>query len=146
MRDFLTTIDERGGMLSSIEDGWIHEMMYDRAYRLETGTTNGDVPIVGVNLFPISDGDGEDDLFGVDDLHNVDAGAADRQIERLAAHRASRSAEEVEQTLEQVRRAARDGGNVCYPLEEAVVAGVTVGECMTALRDVYGAYHEGGKL
>jgi methylmalonyl-CoA mutase N-terminal domain/subunit len=147
LRGFLEEIDERGGIVAAIESGWIQSRMYDRAYELEKGVENGDVNIVGVNLFA-DEATGEDDqgLFGTFDLHESDDTVADRQIERLERCRENRDAAAVEAALASVRQAATDGKNVCWPLEEAVTAGATVGECMGAMKDVYGTYQEGGKF
>ena len=146
MRAFLDEIDERGGMIAAVESGWIQSKMYDRAYALEKGTANGDVPIVGVNLFSSAATDGDNGVYAVESLHESDEGAADRQIERLTRHRHSRDHAAVQSALDVVREAARSGSNVCPAIESAVVAGATIGESMGALKDVYGVYQEGGRF
>lgn len=146
LAEFIAKIDERGGIVKAIEDGWIHELMYDRAYELEKGIADGDIPVVGVNKFA-SGGGSDTDLYTLDGaLHEVDDTVASRQIGRLERHRATRDDTRVRTAVDEIRQAAKDDRNVCPAIEVAVTAGATVGECMSALRDVYGVYHEGGRI
>ncbi|WP_291409723.1 methylmalonyl-CoA mutase [Actinophytocola sp.] len=143
---FLAKIDERGGVVKAIEDGWIQELMYDRAYELEKGIANGDVSVVGVNTFATG-GATDADLYTLDGaLHQVDETVVARQVDRLERHRAKRDGAATRRAVDDIRRAAQDDRNVCPAIEVAVTAGATVGECMSALRDAYGVYHEGGKI
>lgn len=48
----------------------------------------------------------------------------------------------VEECLEAIRRACREGENTMYPTIEAVRAYVTVGEISSAVQEVYGTYRE----
>ena len=67
-----------------------------------------------------------------------------RQIERVRAVRAGRSAAEWQQALDAVSTAARDGANLVPPIVAAVTAKATVGEIADALRRVFGEYREAG--
>jgi methylmalonyl-CoA mutase N-terminal domain/subunit len=146
MRNFMEQIEEQGGVLHAIESGWLQQRIYDSAYELEKGIANGDVPIVGVNVFT-SRSEGNDEMFALDgDLHEQDDSIAEKQAQRLKQLRASRDADAFVRALEGVRVAALDGDNVIPSLEAAVTAGATLGECMGVLKDVYGIYHEGSKF
>jgi methylmalonyl-CoA mutase N-terminal domain/subunit len=145
LRGFMETLDEMGGVVPAIESGWLHGRIYDRAYDLEMGIAEGTVPVVGVNLFA-SPNSKDETLFPLDgELHHQDDGVAGRQSELLRKHRASRDSDAVALSLEEVRKAASSGQNVVWPIEGAVTCGATVAECMTALRDVFGTYQEGGR-
>ena len=52
----------------------------------------------------------------------------------------------VQRSLAAVTAAATEARNVIPPIESAVVLGATLGECMNALRTVYGTYQEGGSF
>lgn len=145
LRSLLDEIDEKGGVVEAIEEGWLQEGIYDRAYELEKGIADGDVPVVGVNLFA-SEAEDAEDLFSLDgSLHAVDDSVAERQIARLEQHRARRSTTEVTRTLDEVRRRAERGDNAVWAISDAMLAGATIGEAMGALRAVFGTYHEGGR-
>jgi methylmalonyl-CoA mutase N-terminal domain/subunit len=146
MRDFMDQIQEQGGVLEAIESGWLQQRIYDSAYELERGVANGDIPIVGVNVFT-THSEGDDALFALEgDLHEQDDSIAEKQAERLSELRASRDAVVCANALDAVRVAALAGDNVIPALEAAVTAGATVGECMGILKGVFGTYQEGGKF
>jgi methylmalonyl-CoA mutase, N-terminal domain len=146
MRDFMQQIEHQGGVIRAIESGWLQQRIYDHAYELEKGVANGDIPIVGVNVFT-TPSEGDDAMFALDgDLYEQDDSIAKKQTERLGELRATRDADMFASALETLRAAALVGDNVMPSLEIAVTAGATVGECMGVLKDVYGVYQEGGKF
>jgi methylmalonyl-CoA mutase, N-terminal domain len=146
MREFIDRVDGRGGMLASIEDGYLHSLMYERAYELEKQIADGEVTVVGVNAFPSASQDTDEALFDVESLHETDHTAAERQVARLRAFRERRDDAAVSAALTEVREAARKHANVCWPLERAVTVGATMGECMGTMLEVFGRYQEGGKF
>jgi methylmalonyl-CoA mutase N-terminal domain/subunit len=146
MRAFIDDVDRRGGVVASIEDGYLHDLMYERAYRLEKDIASGDVVVVGVNAFTAGTQESDDALFDVDVLHETDDTAARRQFTRLSEFKARRDGAAVAAALAEVRAAAGQGSNVCWPLERAVTTGATMGECMGVLANVFGRYQEGGKF
>ncbi len=68
----------------------------------------------------------------------IDHAVETEQIESLRRVKADRSAEDVQRTLDSVRRAAEAEQNVMPALLDAARARATVGEVMHALADVYG--------
>lgn len=146
MRAFMATVEGRGGMVKSIEDGYLQGLIYERAYKLENEIANGEVTVVGVNAFARSEQDSDDALFDVEFLHDADDTIARRQVERLYDVRAHRDDSTVRATLTEVRAAAASHANVCWPLEKAVTAGATMGECMSSMAEVFGRYQEGGRI
>jgi methylmalonyl-CoA mutase N-terminal domain/subunit len=145
MREFIERVEDRGGMISSIEDGYLHNLMYERAYELEKQIANGEVTVVGVNAFTSGSRDSDDALFDVESLHEPDNSAAERQVARLRAFKDRRDDAAVVAGLADVRSAAERHTNVCWPLERAVMAGATMGECMSTMAEVFGRYQEGGQ-
>jgi methylmalonyl-CoA mutase N-terminal domain/subunit len=65
-----------------------------------------------------------------------------KQRKRIAEVRASRSVEEVERTLADLRRAATDGQNLMPRLLACTRAYVTLGEMCGTLTDVFGVHEE----
>jgi methylmalonyl-CoA mutase N-terminal domain/subunit len=74
------------------------------------------------------------------DVFAIDPDAERRQIARVRALRASRSADAWRAAVDGVVLTARDGGNLVPPIVAAVEARATVGEIADALRLVFGEY------
>jgi methylmalonyl-CoA mutase N-terminal domain/subunit len=157
----LDRIDRAGGTLAAIEAGLIQRDIQESAYRAQLAIESGDEVVVGVNKFE-KKGSGvvsapperekttenwpKSADKGVDNdsrpLFSVGPEVERRQIDRLRAVRAGRSAESCRSALDAVSRAARDGGNLVPPIIAAVEAKATVGEIADAMRAVFGEYAE----
>ena len=134
-REYVERIDALGGMVAAIEAGYPQREIADSAYRTQRAVEAGEQTVVGVNRHV------DEARPAIETLY-IDDGAARRQCERLARTREARDAGRVERTLDALRRAAADTGNLMPPLIEAVRAHATLGETCAALRDVWGEYEE----
>jgi len=134
-RDYFQRIDELGGMVAAIEQGYPQREIAKSSYGFQQGVENGEQSIVGVNCFT---NETESD---VQPFH-VDERAAKVQCERLAQIRDVRDGGAVDSALNGLRHAALRTDNLMPPLLEAVRAYATVGEMCDALRDVWGEYEE----
>ena len=76
------------------------------------------------------------------DILQIDETVRDLQLERLAQVKSTRDNGAVANSLERVKKAARDNENTMPAIIEAVAAYATVEEISVALRDVYGIYEE----
>ena len=134
-------VDEAGGLIASIENGWIQQDMARRAYQQERAIEDGDTILVGVNRFRDEIGDDQATERGVEStMHTVDSGVANEQRRRLAGVRAQRDPEVVRRTLAAVRHACDAGGNVMPAVIDAVRARTTIGEITAAMTDILGTY------
>ena len=134
-RDYFERIDEMGGMVPAIEEGFPQREIATSAYTFQKAVEAGEKTIVGVNRF-IGDADKD-----VQTLY-IDEAAGDQQIARLEQLRATRDAAMVTRTLDALRHAALGPDNLMPSLLDAVRAYATVGEVCDALRDVWGEYEE----
>ena len=134
-REYVERIDALGGMVAAIEAGYPQREIADSAYRTQRAVEAGEQTVVGVNRHV------DEARPAIETLY-IDDGAARRQCERLARTREARDAGRVERSLDALRRAAADTGNLMPPLIEAVRAHATLGETCAALRDVWGEYEE----
>jgi methylmalonyl-CoA mutase N-terminal domain/subunit len=137
--DYIRRIDEMGGMLRAVEEGFPQKEIAESAYRWQREIEAGDRVVVGVNRFQ---SEGEEPIS----ILKIDESVARSQTERLRAVRAERSAARVEQALAGVERACRDGSNLVPPCIEAVKAYATLGEISDVFRKVWGAYREDGRF
>ena len=133
-RGLLDEVDERGGMLSAIESGWVQREIRSVAYERQEAIEDGDAVIVGVNRFS---GKESDDHI---DLEEVSAEQQQRQIDRLEGTRRDRDDAAVAAALEAIEEAAQGDANLMEPIIEAVKARATVGEICNVLRSQFGEY------
>src|SRR5450432_3409278 len=131
--DLIRGIDEMGGAVAAIEQGFQKGEIERSAKQNAEGIDGGGRVVVGLNRFTVPDEDGYIPL-------RVDPAIEQQQAARLAALRQRRDGAEVTRCLDGVRRAAVGSDNVLYPLREALRARATVGEVCDALRDVWGVY------
>jgi methylmalonyl-CoA mutase N-terminal domain/subunit len=125
------------GVLAGIDDGWFQGEIADAAYDLERRINRGDRLVVGVNAFTEGNDDDALDLLRITHEHEQ------RQIKRVQAVRADRSAPAVDAALARVRADAADPEvNLMPALLDAAHAYATVGETMAALGEVFGTYTE----
>ncbi len=127
-------IEERGGMVRCLEDGWVQRRIAERAFEYQRDLDAGKVPVVGVNVFKA---DKEEPL----QIHRVDEAAERAKADSVRALRKSRDQATVEAALTALESAARDEGkNLMTPIYDAVMAYATVGEITDRLRRVFGVY------
>jgi methylmalonyl-CoA mutase N-terminal domain/subunit len=136
----LDRIERAGGTLRAIESGLIQREIQESAYRAQLAVDSGESVVVGVNTFKVTT-DGES-FAGSRALLTIDPEVEQRQIERLRAVRATRSADTWRAGLDAVAAAARDGVNLVPPIVAAVEARATLGEIADAMRAVFGEYQE----
>ena len=128
-------IDDRGGMVAAIEQGFVQKQIEESAYRYGQSIDNGERVIVGVNKFT-SDEPPKIDLF------EVPESTTQRQLDKLRGVRASRDAARVDAALAAVKQAAAGSENLMPPILAAVRAYATVGEICSTLAGVFGEFSE----
>ena len=130
---YIAKIDELGGALVAIEQGYIQGEIQQTAYEYQLGVERGDTIVVGVNNYTI-----EEEVKP--EILRVDESVQQRQVERLAALRARRDKTIVDQALAQLKEAAASRANLMPLILAAVEAYATTGEICHTLRQVWGEY------
>ncbi len=138
-RALMAQVEERGGAVAAIEDGFYQREIQDSAYRQQQLVEAGERTIVGVNRFT------ESSQRPVEILR-VGAELETAQVERLQGLRGRRDQSAVARHLDAVRRSAQGGDNLLPPMREALAQLATVGEICNALREVFGVYQPGGEI
>jgi methylmalonyl-CoA mutase N-terminal domain/subunit len=126
-------VDQRGGAVAAIEDGFVQSEIEASAYRYQSEVETGTRVVVGVNRFA------EPEVERVE-LLAFDSEGERRQRERTARVRSERSAEAVDAALAEVRRVAESDANLLPPLREALRTRCTIGEICDLLRELWGTY------
>ena len=132
--EYIQKIDELGGALKAIEQGYIQGEIQDAAYRTQLAIEKGEQLVVGVNAFQ------SDEKITLERL-KVDPAIEEAQRARLKDIRNRRDAGKVSQLLSQLEAAARSNQNLLPLFIECVENDVTLGEICLVLRQVFGEYH-----
>jgi methylmalonyl-CoA mutase N-terminal domain/subunit len=131
-RTYIGRIDELGGMVRAIEQGFVQREIQATAYAYQLDIEKKRRIVVGVNDF-VSDSPKVPVL-------KVDPRIETEQVERLRAFRASRDAAAWARAMEELDRAARGNDNLVPVILDAVRARATVGEISDVLRRTFGEY------
>jgi methylmalonyl-CoA mutase N-terminal domain/subunit len=126
-------VDELGGAVSAIEQGWVQEQIARSSYQYQKNIESGEKVIVGMNRFQ-----GEEQhqipLLHVDDNIRME------KIEELNRLRNRRDAGKVEACLNAIAGCAANGTNLMPAVIEAVESDCTLGEISDVLRKQFGEY------
>lgn len=133
--DYIRQIDELGGAVMAIEQGFQQAEIQDAAYRAQMDIERGRQIIVGVNKYQLQEPRPEG-------LLKVDPALEAEQIARLREFKAGRAADEVAAARARLEAAARGSDNLMGPIVDAVRSKVTLGEVSDTLRGVFGEYVE----
>jgi len=135
--ELLDEVEEKGGTIKLIEEGWFQKHIADFAYETALRKQNGQKPVIGVNKYVE-----EDEKFDIE-THPYDVTTAERQINRLKEVRKTRDNKKVEQLLDQLLEVAKDETKNIMPITIALVdAGATMGDIVEKLRTLWGTYRE----
>ncbi len=130
-REYLSKIDNMGGMLKAIESGYVYKEIYRAAYEHQKAVEKKEKIIVGVNEFV----SGKQPKLKT---QKIDPKLEPRRRKELAALRKKRGS--VENHLCRLEKAARGRDNLMPVLVDCVRHYVTVGEICRVLRGVFGEY------
>ena len=135
--EILKEVEERGGTIKLIQEGWFQKHIADFAYETSLRKQSGDKPVIGVNCFV--DGAADPAIH----THPYDQTTADRQITRTQRVRGERDPVKFGQLLQQLLEIAKDSSQNIMPITiELVRAGATMGDIIEALRTIWGTYRE----
>jgi methylmalonyl-CoA mutase N-terminal domain/subunit len=133
--DYLRRIDELGGVLACIHNGFFQREIADAAYRFQREVDARERVIVGVNGYQM------DEEVKVPTLY-VDPAKEKIHLDRLNRVRRERDQSRTQQTLDALRKAAEGTENLMPYLIDCSNAYATMGEMMGVFREVFGEYTE----
>jgi methylmalonyl-CoA mutase N-terminal domain/subunit len=133
VESYLQKIDELGGALVAIDQGYIQREIQDAAYQYQRSVESGEQIVVGVNAFQV------DERLDLEQL-KVDPLIEAAQCTRLAELRARRDAQQVHLLMSRLDNAARSQENLMPLLINCVENNLTLGEICNVLRHVWGEY------
>ena len=129
----ISQIDDMGGSVRAIEEGFMQEQIARSAYTYQQEIENKDKIIVGVNSFE-SNNDNETQNNLVDDqIQGI-------QIEKIRNLKKRRNNELASSCLTEIEQAAKGNTNLMPLVIKAVENNCTLGEIAGCLRSVFGEY------
>ncbi len=133
IRGYLTKIEEMGGYLVALENGFIEREVAASALKYQNEIEEKKRIIVGVNEYVE-----EEDVSVSPFEYNPKV----REIasERLRKLRENRDNREVNKLLEHLKQTASSNGSLMPLYIDAAKAGATMGEMMEALKEVFGVH------
>ena len=126
-------IDEMGGAVSSIENGFMQNKIAESAYAYQKAIESKEKIIVGVNQFE-STSTTNIPVFQIDESIRI------QQVEKLKALKSRRDTIKVTACLAAIKEAASGTENIMPSVIEAIENYCTLGEIADVLRGIYGEY------
>ena len=132
---YIEKIDKQGGVLRSIESGYIQGEIQKAAYEYQRAVESKEQIVVGVNDFIAEEERPVPTM-------RIDSDIERAQVARVQALRAKRDNFKTNSALAELARRAATTENLVPAILTAVEAYATVGEISDALRKVFGEYQE----
>ena len=129
----INRIDDIGGSIAAIENGYIENEITRSAYEYQRQVEEKERLVVGVNIHEKED-------LSEQHIQNIDSKKVDIHIKRLKDLKEKRNNLKVQSSLDTLKRAAKTDENVMPQIINCVRSKCTLGEISDALRKVYGEY------
>jgi methylmalonyl-CoA mutase N-terminal domain/subunit len=131
-------IDELGGIVKCISNGYIQNLVSRQAYKEELDIRSGQKVKVGVNKYKSEETASRDV-----ELHEFDSGVQQEQISRLNKVKAKRDDAEINKTLDALRHnASSTDENLMPSIMDCIRAYCTVGEMSAVFLETFGEFKE----
>lgn len=137
--EYIRKIDEQGGMLEAVENGYIQREVARAAWRYQKEVESGQQVIVGVNKY-VEEAEPRIDIL------KISQEMEDAQRERIARLKERRDERRMDETLTLLREAAERDENLFEPTMAAVEAYATLEEVWDVYRGHYGTFNESSQL
>ena len=135
--DFLAEIENRGGFVATLKDGWLMNQALDSQLQYHQEIESGERRIVGVNSHHV-----DDPMLEVEGFEGRSGEETWRSaMDRLTELRATRDSAAARLALDNLRRVVDGTDNIVPAAMAAVQAGASIGEIGGAFRDVLGNWN-----
>lgn len=131
--DYIKKIDEFGGAVAAIEQGFIQREIQESAYAYQKSVESNERIVVGVNKFKVEN-------EKLPELLKVKPEVETQQKAHIEKLRQQRDNAKVQSSLQQLKETAETDTNLMPAIIEAVSTYATLGEICDVLRQVFGEY------
>ena len=133
---YLTKIEDMGGMLTAIENGFIQKEIQESAYKYQKQLENNQRQVIGINKFA----SGENRLTF--EIYHPPKELEENQIKQLNKVKRQRSEKRLNACFKSLKQASRSDKNLMPHILECVKEMATIGEITSVLKEEYGTYKE----
>ena len=133
VRDIIEEIDNKGGAINAIKDGWTQEEIANSSYRFQQTIDQKEKIVVGLNKYT----DNEEIEIN---LQKIDKNALKKQVAKIKDLKASRDNMEVKNKIKDIELRSQTNENLMPIIIDAVRAECTLGEISDAMRNSFGEY------
>ena len=133
---YLTDIENRGGTVKCIEDGYIQTEILNSAYQDQRKIDKKEIEIVGVNCHQ------DKNLEKKIELMKIPPELEARSVNRAREYRAKRDSEQMTRALKELSAGAKGSANLMELIFQCVKSECTLGEIADEMRHVFGEHQE----
>ncbi|HEY5533848.1 MAG TPA: methylmalonyl-CoA mutase family protein [Ignavibacteria bacterium] len=133
---YFEIIDSQGGVIECIENGFFQREISKAAYEYQVELDKKEKIVVGVNEFVE-----QNEKIDIPILQ-ISKEVEEMQVKKIKELKASRNIKDVENSLEDLKKAAENGLNLMPSVLNCARKYVTVGEMCSKLKEVFGVYQE----
>jgi methylmalonyl-CoA mutase N-terminal domain/subunit len=134
-QQIIEQIDEMGGSISAIENGWIQNEIVKSAYDYQKAVDKKEKIVIGVNKFV-------EEKSVKPKLLKIDAKATKNQVKLLKQFKSSRNDDHVKTSLMLLSKKVRTTQNIFPQIINCVKNNCTLGEIADILRGEFGEYQQ----
>lgn len=135
--EIIRKIDEMGGMLNAIKNGYPMQAIADSSRHYQTMVERKEKIVVGVNQFVLEK---EEPMH----LLKIDPEVEKKQIAKLDGLKRQRNSKDCQKKLDQLRKDCAAGVNLMPAFIDCAHAYSTIGEIARVLREAFGEYRDPG--
>lgn len=132
--DLLNTINNQGGAVKSIENGFVQRRIEDSAYRYQKEIEQSKRKIVGVNAFTEPEKELKRDIL------KVSQKLFEERKQKIEHFRNKRDKANIKKSLDKLASGVQKNENLMPYLIDAVNTGATLEEMCNILRQIWGEY------
>lgn len=132
-RTIIEEMDNMGGAISAIENGWVQNEIAKSAYEYQQSVDNKDQKIVGVNSF---EEDGEPEA----NLQEINSESVKAQVDGVIAFKQERDNGAVHSKLDALKSVAQSNENLMPAIIDCIRTECTLGEVADTLRACFGEH------
>ena len=133
VRDIIDQIDDKGGAIDAIKDGWTQQEIANSSYKYQQSIDQKEKIVVGLNKYT------EDDELNIN-LQKIDENALKKQVSRLKDLKVSRDNMSVKNKINAIEQCSQANENLIPKIIEAIRSECTLGEISDSMRKSFGEY------
>ena len=133
VQDIIDQIDDKGGAIDAIKDGWTQEEIANSSYKYQQSIDQKEKIIVGLNKYT------ENEELNIN-LQKIDENALKKQIARTKDLKNNRDNMSVKNKINAIELCSNTNENLMPKIIEAVKSECTLGEISDAMRKSFGEY------